>query len=116
MPPVNIGTGELTGPWSVVRESLEFFPCVDPAFPILAGGVDAELVHLRSVDAAEADIGRARINRIRSQPNKPRWSAQGNGNSFGIRASESPVGWLPSRMADVTPGERKASLRFWRTT
>src|SRR5712691_2433607 len=52
----------------------------------------------------------------RSQSSRRRCSAQGNARSFGICASESPVGCPRSRMADVTSGERNASRSAWRTT
>ena len=38
--------------------------------------------------------------------------AQGNGSSFGIRASESSAGWLPSRIADVASGERECQAEI----
>ena len=63
---------------------------------------------------------RSKFHNIRypktNQPSRRRCSAHGNGSSFGIRASERPAGCLPSKIADVTSGERNASRSAWRTT
>ena len=64
MAPVHVRTCKVAIPRPFMREDLELFPCIDPAFPVLAGSVDADLVHFGRIDPVKADFCRTRVDGV----------------------------------------------------